>query len=134
MTLLIKKGTREMIPAMRNANASHVDFGFLRGMIPTNPSFMPSNIDMIIERRGEFIFGEWKREGEKMTVGQRILLLALSKMHTVLLITGYVDDEAHVSKVQVVTCNGKLNLIGNSKEDLITYLQDWYNAVEKRKK
>jgi len=123
-----------MIPAMRNANDSHVDFGFLRGMIPTNPSFMPSNIDMIIERRGEFIFGEWKREGEKMTVGQRILLLALSKMHTVLLITGHVDDEAHVSKVQVVTCNGKLNLIGNSKEDLITYLQDWYNAVEKRKK
>ena len=123
-----------MIPAMRNENASHVDFGFLRGMIPANPFFMPSNIDMIIERRGEFIFGEWKREGEKMTVGQRILLLALSKMHTVLLITGYVDDEAHVSKVQVVTCNGKLNLIGNSKEDLITYLQDWYNAVEKRKK
>ena len=123
-----------MIPAMRNENASHVDFGFLRGMIPANPFFMPSNIDMIIERRGEFIFGEWKREGEKMTVGQRILLLALSKMHTVLLITGYVDDEAYVSKVQVVTCNGKLNLIGNSKEDLITYLQDWYNAVEKRKK
>ena len=123
-----------MIPAMRNANASHVDFGFLRGMIPTNPSFMPSNIDMIIERRGEFIFGEWKREGEKMTVGQRILLLALSKMHTVLLITGYVDDEAHVSKVQVVTCNGKLNLIGNSKEDLIQYLQDWYDAVERSKK
>jgi hypothetical protein len=122
-----------MIPAMRNANASHVDFGFLRGMIPTNPSFMPSNIDMIIERRGEFIFGEWKREGEKMTVGQRILLLALSKMHTVLLITGYVDDEAHVSKVQVVTCNGKLNLIGNSKEDLIQYLQDWYDAVERNK-
>ena len=123
-----------MIPAMRNANASHVDFGFLRGMIPTNPSFMPSNIDMIIERRGEFIFGEWKREGEKMTVGQRILLLALSKMHTALLITGYVDDEAHVSKVQVVTCNGKLNLIGNSKEDLIQYLQDWYDAVERSKK
>ena len=123
-----------MIPAMRNANASHVDFGFLRGMIPTNPSFMPSNIDMIIERRGEFIFGEWKREGEKMTVGQRILLLALSKMHTVLLITGYVDDEDHVSKVQVVTCNGKLNLIGNSKEDLIQYLQDWYDAVERSKK
>ena len=119
---------------MRNANASHVDFGFLRGMIPTNPSFMPSNIDMIIERRGEFIFGEWKREGEKMTVGQRILLLALSKMHTALLITGHVDDEAHVSKVQVVTCNGKLNLIGNSKEDLIQYLQDWYDAVERSKK
>ena len=38
-----------------------------------------------------------------------------------------------MSKVQVVTCNGKLNLIGNSKEDLIQYLQDWYDAVERNK-
>jgi len=122
-----------MIPAMRNANASHVDFGFLRGMIPANPFFMPSNIDMIIERKGNFIFGEWKREGEQMKLGQKILLLSLSKIHTVLIITGHVDDEAYVSKVQVLNCNGKLNLIGNSKESLITYLQDWYEAVEKGK-
>ena len=122
-----------MIPAMRNANASHIDFGFLRGMIPTNPHFMPSNIDMVVERKGKFIFGEWKREGEKMAVGQKMLLLALSKMHTVLLITGYVDNESHISKIQVVACNGKLNLIGKNKEDLITYLQDWYEAVEKGK-
>jgi hypothetical protein len=122
-----------MIPAMRNANASHVDFGFLRGMIPSNPHFMPSNIDMIVERKGKFIFGEWKREGEKISAGQKILLLALSKIHTVLLITGHVDDDVHISKVQVVTCNGKLNMIGESKEALIQYLQDWYDAVEKGK-
>jgi hypothetical protein len=122
-----------MIPAMRNANASHVDFGFMRGMIPTNPAFMPSNIDMIVERKGKFIFGEWKRENEKISAGQRMLLLALSKIHTVLLITGHVDDDVYISKVQVVTCNGKLNLIGSKKEDLITYLQDWYNAVEQGK-
>jgi hypothetical protein len=123
-----------MIPAMRNENASHVDFGFMRGMIPANPFFMPSNIDMIIERKGKFIFGEWKREGEQMKLGQKILLMSLAKHHTVLLITGYSQgNETEVSKLQVVTCNGKLNLIGNKKEDLITYLQDWYNAVEKGK-
>ena len=123
-----------MIPAMRNENASHVDFGFLRGMIPANPFFMPSNIDMIIERKGKFIFGEWKREGEQMKLGQKLLLLSLAKYHTVLLITGYSqDEETNVSKVQVVTCNGKLNLLGNTKESLITYLKDWYDAVERNK-
>lgn len=123
-----------MIPAMRNENASHVDFGFLRGMIPANPFFMPSNIDMIIERKSKFIFGEWKREGEQMKLGQKLLLLSLAKYHTVLLITGYSQgEETNVSKVQVVTCNGKLNLLGNTKESLITYLKDWYDAVERNK-
>lgn len=121
-----------MTAAMRNANASHVDFGFMRGMIPANPFFMPSNIDMIIERKGSFIFGEWKREGEEMKLGQKILLMSLAKHHIVLLITGYSQgDDTNVSKVQVVTCNGKLNKIGESKEDLVKYLQDWYDAVEK---
>ena len=119
-----------MTAAMRNANASHVDFGFMRGMIPANPFFMPSNIDMIIERKGSFIFGEWKREGEEMKLGQKILLMSLAKHHIVLLITGYSQgDDTNVSKVQVVTCNGKLNKIGESKEDLVKYLQDWYDAV-----
>jgi len=123
-----------MIPGMRNANASHVDFGFLRGMIPSNPFFMPSNIDMIIERKGKFIFGEWKRKGEQMKLGQKILLMSLAKYHTVLLITGYSEgDNMDVSKVQVVTCNGKLNMIGENKEALIQYLQDWYDGVERNK-
>ena len=100
------------------------------GMIPANPFFMPSNIDMIIERKGSFIFGEWKREGEEMKLGQKILLMSLAKHHIVLLITGYSQgDDTNVSKVQVVTCNGKLNKIGESKEDLVKYLQDWYDAV-----
>ena len=123
-----------MIPGMRNANASHVDFGFLRGMIPSNPFFMPSNIDMIIERKGKFIFGEWKRKGEQMKLGQKILLMSLAKYHTVLLITGYSEgDNMDVSKVQVVTCNGKLNMICENKEALIQYLQDWYDGVERNK-
>jgi hypothetical protein len=122
-----------MEPAMRNANATHVDFGFLRGIIPCNPHFMPSNIDMIMERKGKFLFGEWKREGEEMKTGQKILLKALARKHTVLVITGYVDDDAHVSLIQVVTQHGMLNRIGENKLDLITYLQDWYDAVERGK-
>ena len=123
-----------MTPAMRNENASHVDFGFLRGMIPSNPFFMPSNIDMIVERKGKYIFGEWKREGEQMKLGQKILLMSLAKYHTVLLITGYSQgDDTNISKVQVVTCNGKLNMIGENKEALIEYLKDWYDGVERNK-
>lgn len=118
---------------MRNENASHVDFGFLRGMIPSNPLFMPSNIDMIIERKGNFIFGEWKREGEKMSTGQKILLMSLAKKHLVLLITGFVEDDAYISKVQLVKCDGRLLKLGESKQDLIQYLQDWYDSIEKGK-
>lgn len=118
---------------MRNVNATHVDFGFLRGMIPTNPHFMPSNIDMIMERKGKFLFGEWKREGEEMKTGQKILIKALAQKHTVIVITGYVDDDAHISLIQVVTQHGMLNRIGENKQDLIQYLQDWYNAVEQGK-
>lgn len=122
-----------MQPAMRNANATHVDFGFLRGIIPRNPHFMPSNIDMIMERKGKFLYGEWKREGEEMKTGQKILLKSLAKKNTVLVITGYVDDDAHISLIQVVTQNGMLNRIGENKLDLIQYLQDWYDAVERGK-
>ena len=53
---------KTIVPAMRNAHATHVDFGFLRGVISSNPNFMPSNIDMVLERKGNFLFGEWKRE------------------------------------------------------------------------
>ena len=116
-------------PAMRNVNATHVDFGFLRGMIPTNPHFMPSNIDMIMERRGKFLFGEWKREGEEMKTGQKILLKALAKKHTVLIITGYVDADVHISEVMFLHSSGKLESVGKNKDDLIKYLQHWYSVV-----
>lgn len=117
-------------PAMRNVNATHVDFGFLRGMIPCNPHFMPSNIDMIMERKGKFLFGEWKREGEDMKTGQKILLKALAKQHSVLVITGHVDKDAHISLVQLLDNRGMLIKLGTNKETLIKFLQDWYNAVE----
>jgi len=118
---------------MRNVNATHVDFGFLRGIIETNPHFMPSNVDMILERKGKFLFGEWKRVGEDMKTGQKILLKALAQQHTVLIITGYVDTDAHIDLVQKLDNRGMLTKIGTTKDALIQFLQNWYNDVEQGK-
>ena len=120
-----------MIPAMRNAHATHVDFGFLRGIIRDNPNFMPSNIDMVLERKGNFLFGEWKREDEEIKTGQKILLKELAWIHRVLLITGYVDTEPHITLIQeVLPTTGNLKVVGKSVADLISYIQNWYNDAE----
>jgi hypothetical protein len=119
-----------MIPAMRNSHATHVDFGFLRGIIGNNPNFMPSNIDMVLERKGNFLFGEWKREDEEIKTGQKILLRELAWVHRVLLITGYVDTQPHISLIQQVLPNGNLKVVGKSVADLIKYIQDWYKDAE----
>jgi hypothetical protein len=47
-------------PAMKNVRATHVDFGFLRGLISENPKAMPCNIDMIFERKEHFLLGNGK--------------------------------------------------------------------------
>jgi len=120
-----------VIPAMRNANATHVDFGFLRGFIPSNPKFMPSNIDMVLERRGVLLFGEWKREDEEISQGQKILLTALAWHHTVIIITGYVDNKPHIGLIQKLTPTGTMTLIGQGEEDLINFLRGWYTEVER---
>ena len=63
--------------AMRNPEAKHLDFGELRGIIPENPRFLPSNLDMILERHQQFFIGEWKRPNEPISKGQFILLSKL---------------------------------------------------------
>jgi hypothetical protein len=116
---------------MRNTHATHVDFGFLRGIISSNPKFMPSNIDMVLERKGSFLFGEWKREDEEIKTGQKILLKELAWIHRVILITGYVDTEPHITLIQeVLPTTGNLKVIGKSTADLIKYIQDWYKEAE----
>jgi hypothetical protein len=116
---------------MRNTHATHVDFGFLRGIISNNPKFMPSNIDMVLERKGSFLFGEWKREDEEIKTGQKILLKELAWIHRVILITGYVDTEPHITLIQeVLPTTGNLKVIGKSTDDLVKYIQDWYKEAE----
>ena len=128
---MIPEKQRTFVPAMRNAHATHVDFGFLRGIISNNPNFMPSNIDMVLERKGSFLFGEWKREDEEIKTGQKILLKELAWIHRVILITGYVDTEPHITLIQeVLPTNGNLKVVGKSSDDLIKYIQDWYKDAE----
>lgn len=121
-----------MIPAMRNPKAGHIDFGFLRRVISSNPNFMPSNIDMVLERNGSFLFGEWKREDEEMKQGQKRLLKELAWTNRVILITGYVDTQPHISLIQeVLPTTGNLKVVGKSVADLMKYIRDWYvNAEE----
>jgi hypothetical protein len=116
--------------AMRNRNAPHIDFGFLRGVISSNPNFLPSNIDMVMERRGQFLFGEWKREDEEMKEGQKRLLKELAWSHKVLLITGYVDDQPHIELIQQINPTGTMKVVGKSTADLMKYIRDWYYSIE----
>ena len=115
---------------MRNAYASHTDFGFLRGIILDNPKAMPSNIDMVFERRGNFLIGEWKREDEEISLGQKILLKALANQDrfTVLIINGYSDDTGtEVNNFYKVT-KDKLAILGNGAKRLKDYINTWYQS------
>ena len=122
-------------PAMKNVRATHVDFGFLRGLISENPKAMPCNIDMIFERKEHFLFGEWKRPNEDIKMGQEIVLVNLAKqpMNTVLLITGDTDNnEANITDICRITETGMFKHIGKSVEDLKHILNEWYIKADGR--
>lgn len=115
---------------MRNPQAAHIDFTPFMGMIPDNQKFLPSNLDMVMERKGKFLVAEWKRKGETIKPGQMRLLRALADAHgfTVLLITGDTDDGLNVQKVERVLPDGTLKEI---EGDLIERLRGWYEWADK---
>lgn len=119
--------------AMRNPDAKHTDFADLVGVIPSNPKFLASNLDMVMERYGQFLVGEWKRPNEEISKGQDILLkrLAGKEDFIVLLIEGNTDDGMVVSKIQAVSPTGELIQIGASTKELKGFIQFWYNHAEK---
>ena len=113
---------------MRNAYASHTDFGFLNGIIQDNPKAMPSNLDMVLERKGKFLVGEWKRTNEEISVGQKILLkqLAILPNFTVLIINGYSDSEGmEIDKFYQVG-QSSLIYIDTGIDALKSYINTWY--------
>jgi hypothetical protein len=119
--------------AMRNAYASHTDFGFLNGIIQDNPKAMPSNLDMIYGINDKFLLGEWKRDNEEISEGQKILLKALSKEpnFTVMLINGYSDNTGiHISKYYQIS-QTSLIYLGNSIDSLKDYIQTWYKLAKR---
>lgn len=119
---------------MRNPDARHLDFGDLAGLIPDNPRFLPSNLDMVYERRGHFLVCEWKRPGEEFGGGQRILLLALAKTprFTVLIVTGNTDAGMSVQAIDWLKPNGMLERKGDTMIHFEGLILKWYAHVEKQ--
>ena len=113
---------------MRNPYASHTDFGFLKQVIKSNPKAMPSNLDMVFERYGCFLVGEWKRDNEEISLGQKILLKALCELETftVLVINGYSDNTGtEINKFYEVDVD-KLIYLGKGIEEFKEYINSWY--------
>jgi len=121
---------------MRNPYALHLDFNNLIGAVPESPKILPSNIDMMYERCGKFLVGEWKRPNEKISIGQSILLNALAKQDDfiVLIITGDTDRDMQVFNVERLNKQGELIPKGNTLEDLKTIILKWYNWANEEKK
>ena len=118
--------------AMRNPLAPHIDFAELIGVIPHNPKFLPSNLDMVLERKGKFLVGEWKRPSESISRGQEILLQNLSSIgFIVLVIEGNTDEQMIVNRIQILT-NAGLDDVGESVEDLKNIIRNWYEWADTR--
>jgi hypothetical protein len=117
---------------MRNPYAVHIDFEFLYGVIPENPKAQPSNVDMMFERKGKFLVGEWKRTNENMNLGQKILLEAFAKKKDfiVIIIEGHsVDGDTEVKRIYRLK-DGKEVLLGEGIDllkNLIIKFYRWAN-------
>ena len=117
---------------MRNANAPHTDFGFLLEVIPNNPKAIPSDIDMIFERKKQFFVGEWKVPGERMSLGQELTLRALSELEnfSVYIIQGYSNSKGRIIKDIYKFVNGKPKLIGSGEERFLSIYKAWYDFAD----
>ena len=109
---------------MRNRLAPHIDFTELVGLLDKR---LPSNLDMVMERHGRFLIGEWKRPNEKISLGQQILLKQFAKLpkFTVLIVIGDTDDKMNVSKVWQLLPDQSFNVVANTLDEFKGYLKDW---------
>lgn len=119
---------------MRNPDARHLDFQDLAGLIPEHPKFLPSNLDMVYERREHFLVCEWKRPNEQFGGGQLILLQALARTpkFVVLIITGDTDAGMRVKRIEKLKPSGDLEFKGDSMVHLESLILKWFYYVENK--
>ena len=117
---------------MRNMFATHTDYADFKGLIPTNQYLVPSNVDGILERNGQFLIFEWKRPGEKISEGQRIMLQALAAKPSfmVVIIYGNTDNETVVESYWVLTPEGKPVKSGTGFESFKQFYRQWYELAD----
>ena len=121
---------------MRNMFATHTDYSEFKGLIPNNPHLVPSNVDGILERNGQFLILEWKRPGEKVSDGQRIMLQALAAKPSfmVVIIYGNTDTETIIDSYWLLTPEGKPVKTGIGFESFKQFYRDWYALADGHKK
>ena len=121
---------------MRNAWASHTDYADFKGLISANTAFVPSNVDGIAERNGQFLIMEWKRPREKVSDGQRIMLQALAAKPSfmVVIIYGNTDNETVIDSYWLLTPEGKPVKTGIGFESFKQFYRDWYELADGHKK
>jgi hypothetical protein len=114
---------------MRDKYAPHVDFGELSGLLG---KVLPSNLDMVLERKDSFLFGEWKRDGENISKGQEILLKALSRLPnaTVLVINGDTDNGMRIGRFWRITPDGGYVESGKGLIAFKDYITEWYLVAD----
>jgi hypothetical protein len=117
---------------MRNMFATHTDYADLKGVISTNPAFVPSNVDGICERKGKFLIMEWKRPSEKVSEGQKILLKALASKDDfmVVIIYGNTDNSMMIDKYFLVQKDGSCMLAGQGLEMFKGFYRQWYELAD----
>jgi hypothetical protein len=117
---------------MRNMFATHTDYSEFKGLIPTNLNLVPSNVDGILERNGQFLILEWKRPKEKISEGQRIMLQALAAKPSfmVVIIYGNTDNETVIDSYWVLTLEGKPVKAGIGFDSFKQWYRQWYELAD----
>ena len=117
---------------MRNMFATHTDYADFKGLIPTNPHLVPSNVDGIAERNGYFLILEWKRLGEKMSEGQKRILqaLAASPKFIVIVIIGDTDNGTNIQEFWQYTADGKPFKAGIGFGSFKEFYKLWYQFAD----
>ena len=125
-----------MAKLMRNEFATHTDYGDFKGLIESNPLFIPSNVDGIAERNGHFLIMEWKRDAEKVSEGQKRLLqaLAFNPRFMVVIIYGNTDDGTVIDSYWLLTPEGKPVKVGIGFESFKEFYKNWYILADGYKK
>ena len=121
---------------MRNMFATHTDYGDFKGLIESNPAFLPSNVDGIAERNGHFLIMEWKRPGEKASEGQKRLLqaLAANPKFMVVVIIGDTDEGTNIQEFWQYTIDGKAFMSGKGFGSFKEFYKLWYELADGDKK
>lgn len=120
---------------LMRTNPSHIDYGDFKGLISSNPNFVPSNVDGIAERNGKFLVMEWKRPGERISTGQKLLLqaLAANPAFVVIIVNGNTDNETVVNSFFMLTLKGEPYKRGTGIESLKTFYKEWYKWANDEK-